>query len=57
MFLGVHKQKGLASGYSLIMYSPLNVPSPENSLGYCSGMLWVMAFMSVSYDLKCLDGW
>ena len=36
MFLGVNRQNGLVSGYSLIVYSPLDIPSSENSFGYCS---------------------
>ena len=44
-FLGVNRQNGLASGRSLIVYSPLNVPSPENNVGYWSGMVWVMALI------------
>ena len=56
MFLGVNKQNGLASGCSFIVYSPLNVPSPENSLGYCSGMLWVMAFIPVMTSSVLMAG-
>ena len=56
MFLGVNRQNGLASGYSLIVYSPLNIPSQENSFGYCSGMLWVMAFMPVMISSALMTG-
>ena len=35
MYVSSGKQaEWFAPGYSLIVYSPLNVPSPENNLGY-----------------------
>ena len=47
IFLEVNRQNGLTSGRSWIVYSLLNVVSPEDSVAYCSGILWIMEF----------DGW
>jgi len=54
-FLGVNRQNGLASGFNLIVYSPLNVPSPEKSVGYCSGIL-VMEFIPVMISSALIAG-
>lgn len=43
--MGVNKEKGFASGFSLIVYSPLKVPNPENNAGYWSGILCSIALM------------
>lgn len=52
-FLRVNRQNGLASS---IVYSLLNVPSPENSVGYCSGMYTLDNDIYTGCYLKCLDG-
>ena len=44
-FLGVNKENGFASDFSLIVYSPLKLPKPENNAGYWLGIFCSMALM------------